>query len=295
MLNLIYILIYILILSSIALICYSFYIQDILKLSPNLKKELDDEIWQKKRQMHKPFLLTLPFLPLNRLILNKTGRQNLENKLFLAEINLSAEDFLGVKEILILVSFFATIYITKKVTPLPILLSILAGFCLPDFYLNYKVKNQKRLIIKAFPDVIDLLSLCVGAGLDFMMGLQWVVERSRLNPLTRELFRIINEVKTGATRHDALKSMSKRLGIPEISSFINALVHADRMGAPIHNTLVSLSEEARRQRFQRGERLALKAPIKMLFPLIIFILPVVGIIVGGPILLEFLQAEMPKF
>ncbi len=288
-------LIYILILSSIALICYSFYQRDILKLSPNLKKGLDDEIWQKKRQIRNPFLLTLPFLPFNRLILNKIGRQNLENKLFLAEINLSAEDFLGVKEILILASFFVTIYITKKATPLPILLSILMGYYLPDFYLNYKVKNQKRLIIKVFPDIVDLLSLCIGAGLDFMTGLQWVVQRSRSNPLIRELFRIINEVKTGATRHDALKSMSKRLGIPEISSFINALVHADRMGAPIYNTLTMLSEEARRQRFQRGERMALKAPIKMLFPLIVFILPVVGIIVGGPILLQFLQTDLPKF
>ncbi|MCM8801123.1 MAG: type II secretion system F family protein [Candidatus Omnitrophica bacterium] len=290
-------LIYILILSSIVLACHSFYKQDILKLSPELKKELNDEIWRKKKQTRKAFLFTLPFMPhsLNRLILDKIGRQNLENKLFLAEINLLPEDFLGVKELLILVLFFATAYITKKVTPFSVLLSILIGFFLPDFYLNYKINNQKRLILRAFPDLIDLLSLCIGAGLDFMLGLEWVVERSRPNPLIRELSRVINEIKTGASRHDALKGMAKRLSIPEISSFVNTLVHAERMGAPIYNTLIMLSEETRQKRFERAERLALKAPIKMLFPLIVFILPVVLIIVGGPILLQFLQSDLPKF
>lgn len=166
---------------------------------------------------------------------------------------------------------------------------------MPDFYITNKVQKKKGLILRAFPDTIDLISLCVGAGLDFMQGLRWVVERCRPSPLTREFSRIIQEVKMGLPRQEALKNMVKRVDLPEISSFVNALIHAERMGAPINQVLAVISEESRLQKFEKAERMALKAPVKMLFPLIFFILPVIGIIVGGPVLIQFMHSEIPKF
>jgi tight adherence protein C len=289
--------IYILILGSVSLIAYGFSMQqDSLKLSSRHKEELENKIWQTEDKTKKRFLLTLPLLPLNKLILtSKNIRINLENKLFLSEANLSPEDFLGIKEALILTLFFITFSIMNRISFLTVGVPVLIGYLLPDFYLINKVQKKKSLILKVFPDTIDIISLCVGAGLDFMQGLRWVVERSRPNPLTREFSRIIKEVKMGLPRQEALKNMNKRLDLPEIGSFVNALIHAERMGAPINQVLAVISEESRRQKFEKAERLALKAPIKMLFPLIFFILPVIGIIVGGPVLIQFLHSEIPKF
>ncbi len=289
-------LIYIFILGSIFLVAYSFYMQQgALKLSSRNKEELENKIWQIDNKPRRPFLLTLPLLPLNKLILNsKNIRKNLENRLFLAEMNLSPEDFLGLKELLILALFFIATSLTGKVSFWAVGASLLIGYLLPDFYLSNKIQKKKRLALRAFPDTVDLISLCVGAGLDFMQGLRWVVERSKPNPMSREFARIIKEVKMGLPRQEALRNMAKRLDLTEISSFVNALIHAERMGAPINQVLIVISEESRRQRFERAERLALKAPIKMLFPLIFFILPVIGIIVGGPVLLQFMHSEIPK-
>lgn len=286
--------VYILIAASILLIAYSLSMPEpSLKLSLHHKEELENKIWQTENS--KRALLALPLRPLNKLILPAQSRRKLENKLFLAEVNLLPEDFLGLKEILILALFLVTSAIMAKVTVFTVSVSVLAGFLLPDFYLTNKLQNKKKLILRAFPDTIDLISLCVGAGLDFMQGLRWVVERSKPGPLTREFSRIIQEVKMGLPRQEALKNMVKRLNLPEIGSFVNALIHAERMGAPINQVLAIISEESRRQKFERAQRLALKAPIKMLFPLIFFILPVIGIIVGGPVLLDFMGSEIPKF
>ena len=93
----------------------------------------------------------------------------------------------------------------------------------------------------------------------------------------------------GKSRREALKDMSARLNIPDVSSFVRTLIQAERMGAPVSETLAIISEDSRLNRFRRAERLALQAPMKLLIPLIFFILPTVAIIVGGPIFLQFMQ------
>ena len=252
-------------------------------------------ISQGGQPLKKPLLLLRPVFPFNRWILNRIGRQNLTNQLQVAEANIFPEDYLGIKEILILGLLFGLLFLTKHIEPLWLGTAILLGYVLPDLYLKSRIRARKRLIIKALPETIDLLTLCMHGGLDFMLGLNWVVERSKPNPLTKEFALVIHEIKVGRTRQEALRDMAKRLSIPDISSFITTLIHAERMGTSISEVLSALAEEARRQRFQRGERLALQAPIKMLFPLVVFILPVVGIVVGGPVILQFIQGGLPKF
>jgi len=287
--------IYLLIFASIILLAWPFFFQEKIRLSPELRKEFEDDVLYKTSMVKKPLPITLPFFWLNRLILAKMRTKNLSDKLSSAEINILPEDFLGIKELIIIVGVLAVFLITKKVEPLWIAIVVVLGLLLPDIILKLRIKKRNRLIVKALPEAIDLLTLCVEGGLDFMLGLSWVIRRSKPNPLIKEITLVIHEIKVGRSRHEALKAMAKRLNIPEVFSFVNVLVHAERMGTPIYEVLVDLSEEARRRRFQRGERLALQAPIKMLFPLIFFILPVVGIIVGAPILLQFLEGGLPTF
>ena len=287
------ILIYLFLLGSIFLIALFFFRLEPPRSSTGLNIELSPKPASSKGALIKtPLFITRPLLPINRIILSRLKKQKTIDRLSSAELNMLPEDFLGIKELLIAGSLFAAFLNIKNLEPIWIAGIVLAGFLLPDIYLNIRIKKRNRSIIRHLPDVIDLLTLCVGGGLDFMQGVEWAIQRAKPSPLVKELSIVINEIKVGKSRQEALKSMSRRLNLPEVFSFVNTLVAADRMGTPVYDVLNSLGEETRRQRFQRGERLALQAPIKMLFPLIFFILPVVAIIVGGPILLQFLKGGL---
>jgi tight adherence protein C len=133
----------------------------------------------------------------------------------------------------------------------------------------------------------------VGAGLDFLGALNKAVMlktfRKSREPLLDELSVVLQEIKLGRRRFEALKDMAKRVNLPELSSFVRTLVLADRMGTPISEVLTMHAEDVRFERYQRAERMALKAPIKILVPLIFCIMPVVAIVVAGPVLLQFIR------
>ncbi len=181
------------------------------------------------------------------------------------------------------------IFLKEKLSFFIILLVV--GFFFPDHWLLGKIKKRKRQIGKDLPVIIDLLKLCVGAGMDFMLAVQRVIRDFRPSPLVTELKLVWQETQMGKSRRDALKNFSQRVDMPEVYSFVRTLIQAGRMGTPISEALEIQSEEIRFKRFQTGEELALKAPIKLLFPLVGFILPVVLIIVGGPILLQFVRGN----
>jgi tight adherence protein C len=174
-----------------------------------------------------------------------------------------------------------------------LLLFLVVGYLFSDFWLKRKIQARHRRISKDLPVVIDLLKLCVGAGMDFMLAVQRVIRDFRPSPLVDELRVVWQEIQMGKSRRDALKDLAVRASMPEVSSFVRTLIQAGRMGSPIGEALKIHSEEVRMMRFQRGEEAALKAPIKLLLPLIGFILPVVLIIVGGPIYLQFMKGGVP--
>jgi len=185
--------------------------------------------------------------------------------------------------------------IVARAQPVILLLCAGSGFILPDIWRNNRVKKRRALIVKDLPLVIDLLNICVGAGLDFMVAVNRVIQEFKPCALIEEMKIMANEIQMGLSRRDALKNLAARINNPEISSFVRTLLQADRIGTPISEALKMQSEEIRLRWFQRGEEMALKAPIKLLFPLLIFILPVVLIIVAGPILLQFTRGGMVKF
>ncbi|MBI4707603.1 MAG: type II secretion system F family protein [Candidatus Omnitrophica bacterium] len=175
------------------------------------------------------------------------------------------------------------------------LLGVFFGFFVPDAIMLNKFKKKKQDIVRIFPETIDLLDMCVSAGADFLSAIKWVVEKSKYNPFIEQLGVVLSEVQVGKTRAEALKDMARRLNIPEVNSFVRSVVQSERMGTPIEETFKNLSEDTRTMRFEAGERYAIKASLKILFPLIFCILPAVMIVVAGPIIIKFTEGELiPK-
>jgi len=236
--------------------------------------------------------VSIPFL---RDLLERTRLHNAyKNKIDAAHVRLTPQSFFIIKLLLGALLFFGGFFAVGKFNPF-LLILVLIGYALPNFYLKMKIAKRKAQIIRVMPETIDLLGLCIEAGLDFTNAVKWVIEKTPHTPLVEELAFVLEEIKWGKPRVQALKDMSHRLDIPEVSSFVQTIIQAERMGTPVAEAFTILSEDSRMQRFHRGERIALQAPIKILFPLIFFIMPVIGIVIGGPILLQFMHGGLlPK-
>lgn len=165
-------------------------------------------------------------------------------------------------------------------------ISLLVGFYVPDYaVLDLKKKRQKS-IIRELPNVMDLLTLSVEAGMDFMAAISRVIEYSKPGPLRDELSIVLKEIQVGTTRADALRNMADRVEVAQISSFSSILIQADEMGSSIGPVLRAQSDLLRSDRFQRAEREGAKATQKILLPLITCILPAVFIVIMGPVICD---------
>lgn len=157
-------------------------------------------------------------------------------------------------------------------------------YAYPLAWLRGTVKRRHLAIMRALPFVLDLLTLSVEAGMDFMSALQRNCERRKIDPLNEELIRMTREIQVGTPRRVALRNMAERVRQPDLRSVVHALVQADELGVPIGAILRIQSDQLRSRRFERAERLANVAPVKMLGPLMLCIFPAVFIILLGPIL-----------
>jgi tight adherence protein C len=155
------------------------------------------------------------------------------------------------------------------------------GYFLPNIVLYQKAYNRSRLIERMLPDSLDLLTVSVEAGMGFDAALN-NVSRNTEGPLADEFFRVLQEMQLGTGRMDALRALSARTDVADLQSFINAMIQADAFGIPIANVLRVQAKEMRTRRMQRAEEAAQKVPVKILFPLIFFILPSLLIVVIGP-------------
>ena len=246
-----------------------------------------DKMKKEKGSFFTPFLSI--FVPINKLILRLIKLEKpLSEKMSLVKWKISPTEFLSAKELLAVFLPLSLWFMFGVKSGLWLCSAGFVGFLLPSIILNNKVKARKYSIERVLPETVDLLSLCVGAGLDFMSAVRWIISKVKMNPLIEELIVVLKEINVGKPRLEALRDMSKRLNIPDVTSFVRTLVQADRMGTPVEETFKILSEDSRMRRFTRGERTAMKAPMKMLIPLIFCILPVIMIIVAGPILVNFM-------
>lgn len=217
-------------------------------------------------------------------------RQRITKDLSMAHVHMTPEEFFLLKEAGIILTLMLTYPMIKPdMMMFWLFMSSSVGYMLPEYWLKGKISKVKGNLVKELPDAIDLLGLCVNAGLDFMLALKWVVEKSPPSVMTNELNILLQEINVGKTRRDALKDLSAKYNLPDLSSFSRTLIQADKMGTSVSEALNLLSEDMRLARFRRGEQLAMKAPMKLLVPLLLFIFPVVGILVAGPIFLQFIE------
>jgi len=163
-----------------------------------------------------------------------------------------------------------------------------AGFFLPSLYLRSTISRRQEAIIKKFPDALDLMSICVDAGLPFDGAMARVHEKWD-DPLAEEFGRVIYEVQLGKSRRQAMRDMAARMDVNDVSSFVAAILQAEHLGVSIGKVLRIQSEQMRIRRRQRAEEKAHQAPVKMLFPLVFLIFPAMFIVLLGPAALQVLR------
>ncbi len=242
--------------------------------------------------------------PLGSTLLRLLGRlapqgniEELRRKLEMAGFpgNLTVADFLGVK---ILVSTFlglGLMLLSYMVRPDALLIvagiglvSGFVGFMAPNFWLSRRITARQTEIRKALPDALDVMTICVDAGLGLSGAMQRVCENWD-NALVDEFSHVLTETMLGRSRIEALESMAKRTGVREVMSFVSALVLADKLGANIANVLHIQAEQMRIARRQRAEQLAREAGIKMLFPLVFLIFPAMFAVILGPAIPQLIE------
>lgn len=164
------------------------------------------------------------------------------------------------------------------------------GFKMPDVWLNVRTKKRQVEIQLSLPDMIDLITVSVEAGLGLGAAMQRVSQRFP-SALAEEFIRTLGEVQLGRSQSESLREMSKRLEVPDLTTFLTALVQAETLGLPIANVLRVQSERLREKRAQRARETAQKAPVKMIFPLVFCIFPAIFFVILGPAALKIMDSS----
>ncbi len=159
------------------------------------------------------------------------------------------------------------------------------GFIAPDFVVSGKARSRKDRIRAELPDALDLMAVSVEAGLGFDGAISKLTEHMT-GPLADEFSLTLSEIKIGEARQDALKKLSDRTGTPELSSFVRAIIQADQLGISLGRILRVQATDSRLKRQAAAEEKAMKAPIKMLFPTVLFIFPAMFLVILGPAFLN---------
>jgi len=257
---------------------------------------------RQERKLPLIFRLLLPFAPnLDGLVKHPsfTKAQETADRQLVAsgfEGLLNGREFSAVKILMPLVCgafWFAFLRVVAAFAPhsalaenlaLALVFGIVLFYYYPLLWLRRSLRARHSAIQRALPFVLDLLTLSVEAGMDFMSALQRNCERRKLDPLNEELIRMTREIQVGVPRRVALRNMAQRVDLPDLRSVANALIQADELGVSIGAILRIQSDQMRSRRFDRAEKLANEAPVKMLGPLMLFIFPAVFIILLAPIL-----------
>jgi tight adherence protein C len=158
------------------------------------------------------------------------------------------------------------------------------GFFIPDAWLSRRVRERQTKIVQALPDVLDLLMVCVEAGLGFDAAVARIADqpgRPR-SPLHDDLLRMQLEIRAGRPREEALRDLGERAGVEQVRRVVTAFIQADRLGTPLGKTLRVHAEAARVERRHRAEERAYLAPLKMIFPTAVFLMPAFMLVAMGP-------------
>ena len=190
--------------------------------------------------------------------------------------------------------FFPTVFFICRFMVLKILsdqiavglavLIALVGFYLPDLWLTIKSNSRREKLLEGIPDALDLLVVCVEAGMGLDGAIHRVAEETKLvNPILSDEFKLMNlELRAGKSRQDALRNLALRTNIDAMNSLVTLLIQTDKFGTSVAKALQVFSDSFRAQRYQKAEEFASKLPVKMIFPLILFIFPSLFVVLLGP-------------
>lgn len=208
--------------------------------------------------------------------------QFLESQLQMAGLyDLKPATFFG-RQVLIGIGILVYPFLIGTLNPFVLSLLFAGGFVLPLLWLKEKINKRHHELFKSLPEALDILTLLVEAGLDFGGAFNKVIETTT-GPLTEEFSRTQQEIKLGRNRIEAFTEMSKRVNNKYLTSVMYSIIQSMQLGAPIGQTLRALSEQYRAERVFMAEKLGAQAPVKMLFPMVLFIFPTIFIIIFGPI------------
>lgn len=212
--------------------------------------------------------------------------------------NWSATEFLGIRGLaglLLAVLTFVVMMLTNTAPLQRLLFTVLMGaigFFLPVYWLGRRISRRQDEIVKTLPDALDLLTISVEAGLPFDGAMQRVADKWD-NEISKGFQRVLTELRVGKSRVEALRDMSERMEVPDVTSFVAALIQAEQLGISIAKVLRIQSEQMRIKRRQRAEEKAQQAPIKMLIPMTFLIFPTILIVILGPA--AIILKESPLF
>lgn len=164
------------------------------------------------------------------------------------------------------------------------------GFVIPLMMIQSRIKRRQENIWKALPDALDLLVICVEAGLGFDMAMGKVYEKWE-NELAIAFGRVLREIQLGKLRRDALRDMANRMDVPDVTSFVAAIIQADQLGVSMAKILRIQADQMRIKRRQRAQEKAHQAPVKMIFPMVFLIFPSIWIVLLGPSIIILLNTQ----
>lgn len=169
--------------------------------------------------------------------------------------------------------------------------AVFGGFY-PGIWLKDRIALRRREMLKSLPFYLDIITLCVEAGLNLQGAMQQAVAKGPKGVLREEFQRVLRDVRAGKPRAESLRDMAERLQEPAVSHFVIAVIQAERMGMSLGPVLRMQADQRRSERFLRAEKLAMEAPVKMLFPLIFFIMPCTFAVLFFPIVMKFLESGL---
>jgi tight adherence protein C len=242
-----------------------------------------------------PLVRLIDFHLTSRISLEKLERTNTKlNNSGVAHM-MTAEQFYAVR-LVSLVAVFGIMYMVTgmlhKSSPTTLMVGAVLGYFYPSIWLRDARKRRYKLVQKAMPMFLDFITMAVEAGLNLTGALNQVVQKGPPGPLRQEFFMVVRDLRSGLPRADALRRMESRLMMPEVSSFVGTVIQAEKMGASLGSALRSQADQRRNERFQRAEKQAMEAPVKLIGPLMMFIFPVTFIVIGFPIAMKFLKSGL---
>lgn len=226
---------------------------------------------------------------------NKTKTlEAIRKQLRYAGIFMDPSDFQFIKYAFLIGAVFLTLIILLVVKAealislLILMVGVLVGVMGPTMYLRSRVSSHQTGIKKQLPDAMDMLCVCIEAGLGFDAALLKVSQKLK-GPFIDELLIVYREIQMGRTRREALQNLCDSTNLDELKTFASALVQAEQLGIPINNVMRAQSDQLRVERSQQAKEKGMKASIKMLLPMLLFIFPVVFIILMGPTVMNIME------